>query len=66
MQLKDANKKIQGLCEEFDKLRMDDQQNKKDLEEKIFHLSLENQSLKGKIDLLQMQIDIYNTPMFHS
>ena len=66
MQLKDTNKTIQGLCEEVNRLQKEDLEKKKELEEKIFQLSLDNQALKGKIDLLQMRLDIYNTPMFHS
>lgn len=46
---------------------MSDSHKTKELEEKLFQLSLENQSLKRKIDLLQMWLQIYNAPpMFHS
>ncbi|KNZ43935.1 uncharacterized protein VP01_969g1 [Puccinia sorghi] len=64
IQLKYANKTIQTLREEFYFLRKGDQQQKKEADEKILTLILENQALKSKLNILQMQLDMVKTQPF--
>ncbi|KNZ46926.1 hypothetical protein VP01_682g6 [Puccinia sorghi] len=67
MKLKEANKTTQSLRKDINQSCLDDLRKKKELKDKIFQLSLENQSLKSKIDLLNMRLKMYNAPpMFHS
>ncbi|WAR53730.1 hypothetical protein PtB15_3B239 [Puccinia triticina] len=54
MQLRDANKTIESLRNENNRLRMGDQAKSNKLKEKMTELQIENQSLKSKIELMQM------------
>ena len=65
MQLQDANKSIENLCnkinclhDEINCLRMGDQSKTNELREKVTELRFENQSLKGKLELVQMKLDM--------
>ncbi|WAQ89899.1 hypothetical protein PtA15_11A591 [Puccinia triticina] len=54
MQLRDANKTIESLCNKINRLRMGDQAKSNELKEKMTELRIENQSLKSKIELMHM------------
>ena len=52
------NKTIQALREELNQLRSGNQQERKEADDEILSLGLENQALKGKINLPQMRLDM--------
>ncbi|KNZ56805.1 uncharacterized protein VP01_2313g5 [Puccinia sorghi] len=63
MQLRDANKLIETLCNEVTRLRTSNQSKVTTLQEKVTELKIQNQTLKSKVDLLQMRIEIYSSRM---
>ncbi|KNZ54812.1 hypothetical protein VP01_2847g3 [Puccinia sorghi] len=59
MQLRDANKTIETLCDKVTRLRNINQSKVTTLQEKVTESKIENQALKSKVYLLQMRLEIY-------
>ncbi|PLW18272.1 hypothetical protein PCASD_16074 [Puccinia coronata f. sp. avenae] len=57
-QLRDAGKTIENLRDENNRLRFEDQSKANKLKEKLTELKIENSSLKAKLELLQMKIEM--------